>query len=51
MGTPSNKDSQRKAQRAARLAKQRERGSSKFKGGSNVHNGGSRGASGKPGRK
>ncbi len=43
-----NKSQQAKLQSAERLRKQQERGSAKFKGNSNVHNGGSRGQSGKP---
>lgn len=40
--------SQRARQAAARKATQAERGSIKFKRGSNPHNGGSRGQSGQP---
>ena len=40
------KNSQKAQQSAARKAAQQQRGSSKFKEGSNVHSGGSRGQSG-----
>jgi len=46
---PNPKD-QRARLAAARLAKQRARGSTKFGNGSNKHNGGSRGQSGQPKR-
>lgn len=45
------KSEQSKAQSAARLAAQKERGSAKFKAGSNVHNGASKGQSGQPKKK
>jgi hypothetical protein len=46
-----NKSEQSKAQSAARKEKQKERGSTGFKNGSNVHNGASRSQSGQPKKK
>lgn len=50
MADLSNKGTQAKAKSAARKAAQKERGSAKFKAGSNVHNGASRSQSGQPKR-
>jgi hypothetical protein len=47
---PSNKSQQARAKSLARKVAQSTRGSAKFKGGSNVHNGASRGQSGQPKR-
>jgi hypothetical protein len=44
------KSSHKAQQSAARKAAQEQRGSNKFKGGSNVHSGDSRGQSGQPKR-
>lgn len=46
----SNKNQQGKAKSLARKQAQERRGSNKFKGKSNVHQGGSRGQSGQPKR-